>query len=113
MASQTVGWAWIMVIMSSMVPSRLQHGGGFRKNFRGERADDVDAENLAIFFFGDDFDEAAMVAEDGGFAVADEGKLAGFDGVARVFGLLFGEADGADLRLAISGVGNARVLRSF
>jgi len=58
----------------------------------------------------DDLDEAAVVAEDGGFAVANEGELAGFHGVAGVARLLFGHADGADLRLAIGGVGNAQLV---
>jgi len=35
-------------------------------------------------------------------------ELAGFHGEARVAGLFFGHADGADLRLAISGVGDAQ-----
>ena len=48
-----------------------------------------------------------MIAEDGGFAVANEREFASFDSIAGVFGLFFGEADGADLRFAISGVANA------
>src|SRR5260370_12445160 len=51
-----------------------------------------------------------MIAEDGGFAVADEGELAGFHGIACVTGLLFGHADGADLWFAVGGVGNAQLV---
>src|SRR6516162_4763178 len=87
----------------------LKNGGGFGENFCGQRSDNVNAEDFAPFFVRDDFDEAAVRAEDGRFAVANEGEFPGFDGVARLPGLFFGEADRTDLRLAVGGVRNARL----
>src|SRR5436305_1861200 len=58
----------------------IEHGRGFGKNLSSQRADDVNAEDLAIFFIGNNFDEAAMVAKNGGFAIADERKFSNFDG---------------------------------
>src|SRR5260370_1475757 len=83
---------------------QVEDGGGLGEKVRGQRPDDVDAQHLAILFVGNHFDEAAMVAENRGLAVADEGKLAGFHRIPRLAGLLFRQADGADLRLAVGGV---------
>ena len=77
----------------------FERGDGFGDDLRGLRADDVDAEDLAVLGVGDDFDEAIVAADDGGLGVADEGELADFDLVALFFGLRFGQADDADLRL--------------
>src|SRR5271168_3471525 len=91
----------------------MEHGGGLGQNLRGQRANNVDAQHFAVFFIGDHFDEAAVISENGGLAVADERKLAGLDGVARGDGFFLGEADGTDLRLAVGGVGNARAQKRF
>src|SRR5215469_14293503 len=76
----------------------LKNGGRFGENFCGQRSDYVNAEDFAPFFVRDDFDEAAVRAEDGRFAVANEGEFPGFNGAARLPGLFFGEADRSDLR---------------
>ena len=76
----------------------------FGDDFRGQRADGVHAENFAVFRFGHHFDEAFVLAEDGGLAVAEERKLAGFHFEARFARLLFRQTNRADLRLAIGGV---------
>ena len=45
------------------------HGdAGFGQQFGGVRADDVDAEDLVVFLFGDDLDETVGFAEDACFA---------------------------------------------
>ncbi len=64
-------------------------------------------QHFAVFFVGNYFDEAAVIAKNGGFAVADKRKLARFHGVAGIARLLFGQADGADLRLAVGCIGDA------
>ncbi len=84
--------------------------GRFGENFRRQRADDVHAQNLAVFFFGHHFDETFVLAEDGGLAVAEEREFADLHLVARLARLPFGQPDRADLRLAIGAVGNARAL---
>ncbi len=38
----------------------------------------MNAEDFAVFFVADNFDEAAMIAENGGFAVAHKGKTCRF-----------------------------------
>ena len=82
-------------------------------DFRGQRADGVHAENFAVFFFGHHFDEAFVLAEDGGLAVADEREFSGLHLEAGVARLLFGEADGADLRLAVGAVGAALAIEGL
>ena len=59
------------------------------------------------FCFGYYFDEAFVLAEDRGFAVAEEREFSGLHLETGVAGLFFGEADGADLRLAVRAVGAA------
>ena len=45
------------------------HGdAGLGEEFGGVRADDVDAEDLVVFFLGDDLDETVGLAEDAGLA---------------------------------------------
>ena len=45
------------------------HGdAGFGEKFGRVRADDVDAEDLVVFLFGDDLDKAVSLAEDACFA---------------------------------------------
>ena len=48
-------------------------------NFSGQWPDGVYAQNFAVFRFGDHFNEALVIAENGGFAVGKEGKLSGLD----------------------------------
>ena len=48
---------------------RFHGGDGFGDELEGLGADDVDAENFAVLLVGDDFDEAIVMAEDGGLAV--------------------------------------------
>ena len=58
MASASVGCAWIVHTKSSTVASSSMAGDGFRDQFCRLRADDVDAEDLAISSSDDNFDEA-------------------------------------------------------
>src|ERR1039458_3388074 len=84
------------------------HGGdGFGDEFEGFGADDVDAEDFAIGFVGDDFDEAIVISEDGGAAIAGEGEAADFDFESLGARLSFGEADAADAGSRVSGAGDA------
>src|SRR5690242_8686499 len=54
---------------------QVQGGGSLGEDFGCERADDVDAQHLSVLFLADDLDEAAVAAQDGGFAVAHEGEF--------------------------------------
>ena len=63
-------------------------------------ADEVPAEQLAVLAVGDQLDEAAGVAEAVRLAVGGERERGDLDVVALVAGLLLGEAEAGDLRLA-------------
>ena len=55
------------------------HGDtGFGEKFGRVRADDVDAEDLVVFLFGDDLDEAVGFAEDACLARGRERNLPTF-----------------------------------
>src|SRR5271170_3047133 len=82
-------------------------------NFRGQWADGVHAQNFAVLFFGYNFYEAFVLAEDGGFAVAEEREFSGLHLEAGVASLFFGEPDGTDLRLAVGAVGAALAIEGL
>jgi len=48
----------------------LHGGNGFGDQLEAVGADDVHAEDLAVLLVGDDLDEAFVLAEDGGAAIA-------------------------------------------
>src|ERR1017187_1835521 len=54
---------------------RLHRGDGFGDDLESLRADDVDAQNLAVLLVGHYLDESVVRTEDGGLAVRGEGKL--------------------------------------
>ena len=54
----------------------LHRGDTLGNDFSRLRADDVDAQDLAILRIGDDLDEAVVRIEDGGLRVSDERELA-------------------------------------
>ncbi len=68
------------------------------------RADDVDAEDLVVFFLGDDFDEAVGFAEDAGFARGREREFADLYVVTGFFCFRFGQSHAGDLRVAVGTV---------
>ena len=84
----------------------FDRGDGFGDQFCGLRADDVDAENLAVVGVGDNLDEAFVLADDAGARVRSEGELADFDVVSGFAGFGFGEAYAADFGMAIRGAGD-------
>ena len=77
---------------------------GFGEKLGRVRADDVDAEDLVVFFFGDDLDETVGLAEDPGLAGRRERKLADFDVISGLFRFGLGQADACDFRVAIGAV---------
>src|SRR6266581_1136998 len=85
----------------------LQGGYGLGQNFRRQRSDHVHAQYFAGRVVRHYFDETIVMVEYGGLAIGQERKLAGLHRIAGVARLFLGEPDRADLRLAISGVGNA------
>src|SRR5579872_7283237 len=74
---------------------------GFSDEFGGLRPDDVDAEEFAVFGVGDYFDEAIVAVDDACLGVAGKGKFTHLDLEAFFFGLRFGEARAADLRIRV------------
>ena len=84
------------------------HGGHrFGDQFEGFRADDVDAQDLAVFLVGDHLHEAFVAAQDAGLAVRRERKFADLHLEALRARLRFGEADAADAGLGVGGARNA------
>ncbi len=71
----------------------FHHSHRFGDELGGLGADDVHAENLAVFCVGNDFYETVVAPDDGGLGVAGERKFADLDLDALLFGLRFGEAD--------------------
>ena len=96
-----------MCIIVSTVASASIAATAFGDQLVGLRADDVDAENLAVLLVGDHLDEAVVTAEDRRLAVADERKLADLHLEALRLGLRFGQADAADSGLGVGRAGNA------
>ena len=68
---------------------------GFGEQFGGVRADDVNAEDLVVFFLGDDFHETVGFAQDARFARCREREFADLDVVACFLRFCFGQADAA------------------
>src|ERR1700755_2534353 len=64
----------------------------------------MDAEDLVIFFLGDDLYKAFGFADYARFARGRERELAGLDVIAGLFGLGFGQADTGHFRVAIGAV---------
>src|SRR4029453_5346227 len=85
----------------------VQHGSGFRENFRRQRPDDVNAQDLTVFFVAHNFNESAVIPQNCGLAIADERELANFHGIALILRLFLGKSDGTNLRLRVGGVRNA------
>src|SRR5690349_15512830 len=83
------------------------HGGDRLGDQVGGRGpDDVHTQDLLVLGVGDHLDEALVLAHNAGLGVGGEGKLADLDLDAALFGLGLAQADAADLRLAISAVGD-------
>jgi hypothetical protein len=80
--------------------------GGFGDEVGGAGAEDVDAEDFAVFGAGKDFYLAGAAAFDEGFAVAGQGEDACFVGEALGFGRLFGEADAGDFGAGVDAGGD-------
>ena len=94
----------MVAAMSSSVASRPERRDRLGDDFRRQRTDGVHAQNFAVLCLGHHLDEAFVLAEDGGFAVGEKRKLPGLHLEAGFARLLFGQADRADLRLAVGGV---------
>ena len=101
-----------MDIMSSTVASSCNAATASAIISVAKRPDNVHAENFAVRFVGYHFDEAVVLAENRGLAVAEEREFPDFHLVARLARGFFRQADGTDLRLAIGRVGNARCVQS-
>ena len=77
-----------------------------RDQFRRLRPDDVHPQKLPIFRIGDNLDEAFMLPHDRSTRVCRKRELADFHGVSQLLRLGLGQPHAADLRMAISAVGN-------
>src|SRR5450631_3426876 len=92
---------------SHIIERRLEpHGGdGSGNNFCSERPYCVNSQNLSILFFGDNLDETFMLAQNRGLTVSKEWELPDFYLVTGLAGLLFRQANRANLRFAAGAVG--------
>src|ERR1035441_8745542 len=76
-------------------------------NLDADRGADEELPGLLV---EDHFDQALVLAERDGLAVADEGKAADADVDLFILGRLFGQADRGDLRRTISAAGNQQLV---
>ena len=95
----------MVCIMTSTVASASMAATASAISSNAFRADDVDAQNLAVLLVRHHFDEALVMAEDGGAAVARERELADLHLVALRPRLRLGHAHAADARLGIGAPG--------
>ena len=107
MASLNVGWAWMVNIRSSTVPSSSMTATASAMSSVACGPMMWTPRSLAVFGVGDHFDEAVVAVDDAGLGVAGEGKLADLDFVAFLLGLGLGEAGAADLRIGVGAGGDA------
>ena len=84
-------------------PSGFESDGEseFGDHFGGIGADDMGAENFAVRFTDEDFDEAFAFADGAGFSASHEGEFSDFKFPSFFFGGPFGQADAGDLRMAV------------
>ena len=78
-----------------------QRQRGFGDQLRRARTDHVDAEDLVVLLLGDDLDEPFRLAGDARAAEHAELEAAGPDVVAALLRFRLGQADAADLRIAV------------
>lgn len=101
------GWVGVHYAAEFVGGGFKGHGdAGFGEQLGCVRADDVDAEDLIVFLFGDDLDEAVRLAEDTRFTRGRERKLADLYVIASFFCFGFGEADAGDFWVAVGAVRN-------
>src|SRR5580698_10360564 len=86
---------------------QLQSHDGFGDHLGGVRADDVDAQDLAVLGVADDLDEALMRSHNAGARVGGEREFADLHFVAGFLRLGFGQANAANLGMAVSRSWNA------
>ena len=79
----------------------------FGNHLRRQRADDVHAQEFAVLFFSDNFDEALMLADDGSLAVGRKREFIHSNLVSSFPRRPLGEPDRTDLRLAIGAARDA------
>ncbi len=95
------------------VQQRIHGGLGFHgqhalaDQLESLRTDDVNAQDLAIGFLGDDLDEAVVLPQNRRLTVGRERKLADLDFMSLGPRLRLRQADAADSWLGISRAGNA------
>src|SRR5260221_8284971 len=73
----------------------------------GESPYDVFAKTSAFLCVETFLDDPAVIAQNGGFAVAQKRKFSDFHRATGIASLLFSQAYRADLRFAVGGVGDA------
>ena len=91
----------MVCIITSTVASASMAATASRDQLERLRPDDVDAQNLAVLLVGHHLDEAVVIAQDGGAAVAREREAPDLHLAALRARLRFGQPDAADARLGI------------
>src|SRR5581483_5007488 len=88
----------------------LQRGRRFGDELRRARPDHVDPQQLVVFLLGHDLDEPFGFARHLGAPEHAERKRSDADVVAARFCFLLGQADAADLRVAVGACGDVVVI---
>src|SRR5215470_3046825 len=77
------------------------------------RADDVGTEDLAVFRVADDLDESFRLAGRTRAPVCGEGEFPDLVFELLILALLFRQADGRDLGMAVRRIGNVPIIHSM
>ena len=107
MASQTVGCACTVNIMSSMVASSCRAATDSARISVASGPMMCTPKTSPVCVVRHYFDESIVMIEYGSLAIAQEREFAGLHCITRVARLFFRKPDGSDLRLAVGGIRNA------
>ena len=97
----------MVCIIKSTVASASMAATASRDQLEALGPDDVNAQNFAVALVGHHFDEALVVSQDSGAAVAGERETAHLHLVALRARLGLGEPHAADARFGVGAAGDA------
>ena len=91
----------------------FQQWANLGDKFGGMGSNDMHAQDLIVFCFGDDLDETRRIVDHLGFADGAEGKLANLEFVPCVFGLRFRQSKACNLWIRIGAVWHLGIIDGF